>query len=145
MLPDLAAALAGVTSTAIAGGYLGTQVLPELLDVLKGDWPYRAAAMTVVDGAMDAVELVLRARVRHGDRVLVADPTFPPFLDLTPLRGLLREFSEPARSGYRIAPGRYPAACGFAFTTAATRSSTAATCRPAIPVKDAGSATSAPS
>lgn len=87
LLPDLTMALNGVTTAASPGGYLGAQVLPELLDVLKDEWPYPAPAMTVVDGAMDAVELVLRARVRYGDRVIVENPTFPPIMDLLDLLG----------------------------------------------------------
>jgi DNA-binding transcriptional MocR family regulator len=38
--------------------------------------------MTVVDGAMDALELVIRTTLRFGDRVVVEQPSFPPLLDL---------------------------------------------------------------
>jgi DNA-binding transcriptional MocR family regulator len=38
--------------------------------------------LTVVDGAMDALDRVASAVVRLGDRVLVENPCFPPLLDL---------------------------------------------------------------
>jgi len=36
----------------------------------------------VVDGAMDAIDLVSRTLLRFGDRVVVEHPCFPPLLDL---------------------------------------------------------------
>lgn len=82
LLPDLTAALAGVVSAASPDGYLGRQTLAELGEILRADWPYQAEAFTIVDGAMDAVELATRTKVRHGARVLLETPTFPPALDL---------------------------------------------------------------
>ena len=38
--------------------------------------------MTVVDGAMDALDRVAQYVLRLGDRVVVEHPTFPPMLDL---------------------------------------------------------------
>jgi DNA-binding transcriptional MocR family regulator len=40
-----------------------------------------------VDGAMDALELVIRTTLRYGDRVVVEHPTFPPLLDLLEAAG----------------------------------------------------------
>jgi DNA-binding transcriptional MocR family regulator len=82
LLPDLTAALRAVSGAFTAGSYLDDPVLPELEALLRTDWPYRADALTVVDGAMDAVELVTRAALGFGDRVVVEDPCFPPLLDL---------------------------------------------------------------
>lgn len=82
LLPALAPALRGITTTASPGGYLRNRALPELLEQLRADWPYEAQAISIVDGAMDAVDLVARALVRPGDRVIVECPTFPPVLDL---------------------------------------------------------------
>jgi DNA-binding transcriptional MocR family regulator len=62
--------------------YLDDPVLPELVDLLHADWPYRAEEMTVVDGAMDALDLAARSLLRFGDRVVVEHPCFPPLLDL---------------------------------------------------------------
>ena len=45
-------------------------------------WPFEAEAITVVDGAMDALDRVAQVVVRLGDRVVVEHPRFPPLLDL---------------------------------------------------------------
>ena len=50
--------------------------------LLRADWPYDADELTVVDGAMDALDLVARSLLRFGDRVVVEHPCFPPLLDL---------------------------------------------------------------
>jgi DNA-binding transcriptional MocR family regulator len=47
-----------------------------------------AASVTVMSGALDAVERVLREHTRAGDRVIVEDPTLPAFLDLIASLGL---------------------------------------------------------
>lgn len=82
LLPPLGPALHGLTTMPIGGGYLTNRVLPSLIELFQADWPYPAESFTVVDGAMDAVELILRGTVRHGDRVVIEDPTFPPVSDL---------------------------------------------------------------
>lgn len=87
LLPGLGPALRAVTTAGTPRSYLDDPVLPELHDVLAGTWPYEPPALTVVDGAMDALELVIRAAVRYGDRVLVEHPTFPPLLDLLEAAG----------------------------------------------------------
>jgi DNA-binding transcriptional MocR family regulator len=82
LLPDLSRVLRSMTVTATPSSYLDDPVLPELLDVLRPDWPANAAHLTVVDGAMDALDLVCRSVLRLGDRVIVESPCFPPLLDL---------------------------------------------------------------
>ncbi|KRE56247.1 PLP-dependent aminotransferase family protein [Phycicoccus sp. Soil748] len=82
LLPDLGAALAGLTSAPRTGSYLDDPVLPALGEALRGDWPFEVAEVTVVDGAMDAMDLVVRTQLRFGDRVVVEDPAFPPLVDL---------------------------------------------------------------
>src|SRR5450756_446796 len=82
LLPDLAAALSELTSAGIPGSYLDDPVLPELLVVLRAQWPYAPEELMVVDGAMDAMDLVSRSLLRFGDRVVVEHPCFPPLLDL---------------------------------------------------------------
>ncbi|WP_051299612.1 aminotransferase class I/II-fold pyridoxal phosphate-dependent enzyme [Arthrobacter castelli] len=81
LLPDLSTALQTLTTAATPGGYLDEPVVPELLALLRQDWPYPAEQFTIVDGAMDAIEMVSRAMVRFGDRVVVEHPTFPLLLD----------------------------------------------------------------
>ena len=82
LLPNLEHALDRLTTAGTPGGYLDEPVLPELMRLLRGDWPYDAEELTVVDGAMDALDLVARSLVRFGDRVVVEHPCFPPLLDL---------------------------------------------------------------
>jgi DNA-binding transcriptional MocR family regulator len=82
LLPDLSRAISSLTSVSAPSSYLDDPVLPELLDVLRADWPYAADEITVVDGAMDGIELTTRVLVGFGERVAVEQPGFPPLLDL---------------------------------------------------------------
>ncbi|GGF16854.1 aminotransferase-like domain-containing protein [Subtercola lobariae] len=82
LLPDLGAALARVPSRADTSSYLAGRVLPELESHLRASWPYPPESLTIVDGALDAVSRSLDVVLRYGDRVVVEDPSFPPFLDL---------------------------------------------------------------
>jgi len=82
LLPNLGPALSALTTAGIPGSYLDDPVLPGLLDVLRAQWPYPPEELMVVDGAMDALDLVSRSMLRFGDRVVVEHPGFPPLLDL---------------------------------------------------------------
>lgn len=82
LLPSLGRALTRLNTAGIPGSYLDDPVLPGLLDVLKAQWPYASEELMVVDGAMDALDLVSRTLLRFGDRVVVEHPCFPPLLDL---------------------------------------------------------------
>jgi DNA-binding transcriptional MocR family regulator len=82
LLPDLGAVLAHISPTPATGSYLDPPVLPALADALAADWPYPSEHLAVVDGAMDALDLVVRTHLRFGDRVVVEDPGFPPLIDL---------------------------------------------------------------
>jgi DNA-binding transcriptional MocR family regulator len=82
LLPDLSRAVARVARQNLTSSYLDSPVLPALRERLAADWPFPAEAITVVDGAMDALDRIAREVVRMGDRVVVEHPTFPPFLDL---------------------------------------------------------------
>jgi len=86
LLPDLTSALKRLTP-ADSQGYLDDPLLPALREVLLAQWPYRCEHLTVVDGAMDAVDQTLGQLVRAGDTVIVEHPTFPPFLDLLDAMG----------------------------------------------------------
>ncbi len=87
LLPGLGRAIRAVTTAGTPRSYLDDPILPELAEVLAETWPYQAPAMTVVDGAMDALDLLIRASVRYGDRVVVEHPAFPPVLDLLDAAG----------------------------------------------------------
>ncbi|MGU3434918.1 PLP-dependent aminotransferase family protein [Actinomycetes bacterium M1A6_2h] len=82
LLPDLSTALKTVAGTDLAANYLGDAVLPELDAAMRATWPFEPDRIAVMDGALDAVDRLLRAHVHMGDRVVVEDPCFPPFLDL---------------------------------------------------------------
>ncbi|MFI7585830.1 aminotransferase class I/II-fold pyridoxal phosphate-dependent enzyme [Spongisporangium articulatum] len=82
LLPDVGPALGRVSRRATTSNYLDPAVLPPLEARLRADWPYDVQALTVVDGALDGLERVLRLTVRLGDHVLVEHPAFPPLLDL---------------------------------------------------------------
>ena len=74
--------MAKLSRQSLTSSYLDKPVLPELEERLLAGWPFRAEELTVVDGAMDALDRVAQVVVRLGDRVVVEHPTFPPLLDL---------------------------------------------------------------
>ncbi|GAA4712810.1 aminotransferase class I/II-fold pyridoxal phosphate-dependent enzyme [Pedococcus ginsenosidimutans] len=82
LLPDLGPTLAALTPAPRTGSYLDDPVLPALAEELRRDWPFRVEEVAVVDGAMDAMDLLVRTQLRFGDRVVVEDPAFPPLVDL---------------------------------------------------------------
>jgi DNA-binding transcriptional MocR family regulator len=82
LLPDVTAALRRIKPPAEPATYLDEPVLPELAELLRADWPFVAQQLTVVDGAMDALQLIAATHLRFGDRVAVEQPCFPPLLDL---------------------------------------------------------------
>ena len=87
LLPDLGPLLAKVSRQSLTSSYLDHPVLPPLEERLSESWPFAAEGITVVDGAMDALDRVASVIVRLGDRVVVEHPTFPPLLDLLDLLG----------------------------------------------------------
>lgn len=82
LLPDLAPVVARVSRQSLTSSYLDHPVLPELEEELVASWPFRPEAVTMVDGAMDALDRVAAVVLRLGDRVVVEHPSFPPLLDL---------------------------------------------------------------
>lgn len=82
LLPSLSSAVGRLTTAGTPDSYLDEAVLPELREVLLNEWPYVAGDIGIVDGAMDALDLVSRTALRFGDRVVVEHPCFPPLLDL---------------------------------------------------------------
>lgn len=88
LLPLLDAALRAVPHSGSRGSYLDDPVLPQLREVLRGDWPYDAEQLTVTDGAMDALDLIVAVHLEPGDTVAVEHPCFPPMLDLLDAYGM---------------------------------------------------------
>ena len=82
LLPDLTETLNRLGDMRLTTSYLDEPVLPALEEHLRSVWPYAAEQVTVVDGALDALDRVIGVVVRFGDRVLVENPSFPPMLDL---------------------------------------------------------------
>jgi DNA-binding transcriptional MocR family regulator len=82
LLPDLTDALKRIGDGRLTSSYLDAPVLPPLEQVLRERWPFPPERLTVVDGALDALDRITAAVVRFGDHVLVEDPAFPPMLDL---------------------------------------------------------------
>ena len=82
LLPELTEVLANLQRAGTPSSYLEEPVVPELAERLRADWPYPDIALTVVDGAMDALDLLTQTVLRAGDRVVVEHPRFPPILDI---------------------------------------------------------------
>ena len=90
LLPALGPALSRVSQRAVTPSYQDLPIIPELLEVLRTSWPYPVESITIVDGALDAISRCLDAVTRFGDRVIVENPSFPPFFDLLDQLGLER-------------------------------------------------------
>ncbi|WP_104135913.1 PLP-dependent aminotransferase family protein [Cryobacterium sp. Y62] len=90
LLPPLGPALSRVAQRAVTPSYHDLPIIPELLEVLQASWPYPVETITIVDGALDAISRSLDAVTRFGDRVIVENPSFPPFFDLLDQLGLER-------------------------------------------------------
>ncbi len=88
LLPALGPALARVSARADTTSYQAKPDIPELHDLLRDTWPAPVESITVLNGALDAIDRALAALVRFGDRVVVENPTFPPFIDLLDHYGL---------------------------------------------------------
>jgi DNA-binding transcriptional MocR family regulator len=82
LLPDLAGALRRIGPGRLTASYLDAPVLPALEAALRDRWPFPPGGITVVDGALDALDRITTGTIRYGDRVLVENPAFPPVLDL---------------------------------------------------------------
>jgi len=82
LLPHLAEPLRRVGDARLTTSYLDAPVLPALEAALRTRFPFPAERITVVDGALDALDRITAGTVRFGDHVLVENPAFPPMLDL---------------------------------------------------------------
>lgn len=112
LLPRLAPVLATLEPHADTASYRQKPDIPELHDLLRDTWPAPPESLTVTNGALDAIDRILATLVRYGDRVVVENPTFPPFLDLLEAYGL-----EPV--GVELdAEGMVPAAFSVALGSA---------------------------
>jgi DNA-binding transcriptional MocR family regulator len=81
-LPSVQSTIQALPTNIAITSYMDRPVLEELDETLRARWPFVPEAMTVVDGALDAVDRLIEAMVSLGDTVIVEDPTFPPILDM---------------------------------------------------------------
>lgn len=88
LLPSLGPPLARVSAVAGTSSYQQKPDIPALHDLLRDTWPSAVESITVTNGALDAVDRAFAAMVRFGDRVVLENPTFPPFFDLIEHYGL---------------------------------------------------------
>ncbi|MCI1635077.1 aminotransferase class I/II-fold pyridoxal phosphate-dependent enzyme [Bifidobacterium sp.] len=68
--------------TAYIGSYDESSILSPLADLFRSTWPYPVQALTVVSGAMDGIERVLRICKANGSVILLENPTYPPIIHL---------------------------------------------------------------
>jgi DNA-binding transcriptional MocR family regulator len=90
LLPPLGAALSRIPrAPRLYGGPVNHEPLVRVAARQFETDRVPAAAVTVVSGALDGIERVLREHLRPGDRVAVEDPSFPGFLDVLSSSGLV--------------------------------------------------------
>jgi DNA-binding transcriptional MocR family regulator len=87
LLPNPLAVLNQVKELPVVASYLARPVLTELEEVLRDRWPFEPDRMTILNGAMDALDRLIQAAVSVGDRVGISDPGFPPLYDMLDLAG----------------------------------------------------------
>jgi DNA-binding transcriptional MocR family regulator len=68
--------------TAYIGSYDESSILSPLAELFRSNWPYPVQALTVVSGAMDGIERVLRICEAEGSVILLENPTYPPIIHL---------------------------------------------------------------
>ncbi|NUR72645.1 MAG: aminotransferase class I/II-fold pyridoxal phosphate-dependent enzyme [Hamadaea sp.] len=90
LLPDLGPALAHVAAQGVTANYRDAGVLPELAERARERLPDLPpdAALTVVGGALDGLDLLFGTALRPGDQVGVEDPGWAASLDLAAAHGL---------------------------------------------------------
>jgi DNA-binding transcriptional MocR family regulator len=104
LLPPVGSVLHGLKPDLSVSSYRDAHVLAELEKELRRRWPYEPDSITIVDGALDALDRVVNELVDPGNIVVVEDPTFPPILAMLKLAGA-RIIGVPLdQHGVRLAP-----------------------------------------
>ncbi|CAN5354096.1 aminotransferase class I/II-fold pyridoxal phosphate-dependent enzyme [soil metagenome] len=88
LLPSLVPALNSMAARADTSSYQLKPDIPELHDLMRDTWPSPVESLTVLNGALDAIDRILASVARFGDRVAVESPGFPPFFELLEQYGL---------------------------------------------------------
>lgn len=88
LLPDLTRVMAEMgPGSPETRSYLGPVVLPELEEAIRSRLAFQPETLTVVDGAIDAMDRVMAQVIRRGASVIVEDPCFPPIAELVEEHG----------------------------------------------------------
>ncbi|MEZ5176561.1 MAG: aminotransferase class I/II-fold pyridoxal phosphate-dependent enzyme [Acidimicrobiia bacterium] len=87
LLPNPHDILAELDSTPSVSSYVEAPVAEELEGELLRIWPFAPARMTVLNGAMDAMDRILGVTAQVGDLIGVSDPGFPPIFDMIETAG----------------------------------------------------------
>ncbi len=87
LLPNPLAVMRELDSTPVVASYLERPVLTELEEILRSRWPFDPQRMTILNGAMDALDRLIQATITVGDKVGISDPGFPPLFDMLDLAG----------------------------------------------------------
>jgi DNA-binding transcriptional MocR family regulator len=89
LLPHLDAVLGRSAEHLALSSYQGPAVIPDLEQTLRARWRAQGEPerITVVNGALDAIDRLLAVTVRFGDRVIVEEPGYPPVFDLVDAHG----------------------------------------------------------
>lgn len=87
LLPSPLPIMRSLEESPVVSSYLDPPVLEELESVLRARWPFDPQRLTILDGAMDALDRLIQATVTVGDRVGISDPGFPPLFDMLDLAG----------------------------------------------------------
>jgi DNA-binding transcriptional MocR family regulator len=90
LLPHLDAAVSRSAERLALSSYQGPSVIPELEQTLRARWRAQGGdpeRITIVNGALDAIDRLLAVVVRFGDRVIVEEPGYPPVFDLVDAHG----------------------------------------------------------
>ncbi len=87
LLPNPLQVVRRLEESPVVSSYLEPPVLEELEAVLHARWPFEPERLTILDGAMDALDRLIQVAVSVGDRVGISDPGFPPLFDMLDLAG----------------------------------------------------------
>ncbi|GMR01894.1 MAG: aminotransferase class I/II-fold pyridoxal phosphate-dependent enzyme [Acidimicrobiia bacterium] len=87
LLPNPLTVIRELDATPVVTSYLERPVLAELEEILRSRWPFGPQRMTILNGAMDALDRLIQATITVGDKVGISDPGFPPLFDMLDLAG----------------------------------------------------------
>ncbi len=87
LLPNPLNIMRELDQSPVVASYLERPVLDELENIVRSTWPFAPQRLTILNGAMDALDRLIQATVTVGDKVGISDPGFPPLFDMLDLAG----------------------------------------------------------